>query len=233
MADPTQGSRNPANSGSLTGAFREVLGKFLAGVDDMLPAVVVDYDRETNRATVRPLIRLLKTDNTLLDRAQIASIPVINIGGGGFVLSFNIQPGDIGWIKSADRDMSLFLQSETGVDVPPNTLRKHSFSDSLFIPDQFKKWTLVGGDEDAVVLQSLDGTEKIAIDSNGVRVDSASLIRLTAPSIEIDGDITHTGDQTSTGTITGTTDVVAGVISGNSHTHGGVTVGAGSTGGPA
>ena len=226
MTDPTQNSRNPANSGILTGAFREILGKFLAGVDDMLPAVVLEYDREENRATVRPLIRLLKTDGTLLDRAQVASVPVLNLGGGGFVLSFNILPGDLGWIKASDRDISLFLQSpatkdpeESAEDVGPNTLRKHNFSDSIFIPDQFKKWTIQSGDESAVVLQSLDGTERIAIDGDGVRINSESLITLTAPTIEINGDIAHTGDQTTSGTITGDIDVVAGTISSKTHKH--------------
>lgn len=219
MAEATQNSRNQANDGFLSGALKEILGKFLAGVDDMLPAVVVVYDRDSNRATVRPLIQLLKTDRTLLDRAEVASVPVLNIGGGNGVLSFNIIPGDLGWIKASDRDISLFLQSEAAEDIAPNTLRKHDFSDSLFIPDQFKKWTIQAGDESAMVLQTLDGLERIAIDSNGVRMDSASRIKFTAPVIEIDGDIDHTGDQTSSGTITGDVDVVAGTISGKTHTH--------------
>lgn len=219
MADATRNSRNPANDGSLAGAFKEILGKFLAGVDDMLPAVVIAYDRDLNRVTVRPLIQLLKTDNTLLNRAEVASVPVLNIGGGHGVLSFNILPGDLGWIKASDRDISLFLQSEAAEDIPPNTLRKHNFSDSLFIPDQFKKWTLQPGDESATVLQTLDGLTRIAIDSNGVRVDSENLIKLTAPTIEIQGDINHTGDQTSSGTITGSIDVVASTISGKTHVH--------------
>lgn len=221
MADATPNSRNPANDGTLAGVFQEVLGKFLAGVDDMLPAVVIAYDRDLNRATVRPLIQILKTDNTLLDRAEVASVPVLNIGGGNGVLSFPIIPGDLGWIKASDRDISLFLQSETAKDVAPNTLRKHNFSDSLFIPDQFKKWTIQPGDENAMVLQTLDGLEQIAIDSNGVRMTSASRIELTAPVVEINGTIDHTGDQTSSGTITGSTDVIAGTISGKTHPHSG------------
>lgn len=219
MAEATQNSRNRANDSSLAGTLKEILGKFLAGVDDMLPAVVIVYDRDLNRATVRPLIQILKTDNTLLDRAEVASVPVLNIGGGNGVLSFNIIPGDLGWIKASDRDISLFLQSGAAEDAPPNTLRKHDFSDSLFIPDQFKKWTIQSGDESAMVLQTLDGLERIAIDSNGVRMTSANRIELTAPVIEIDGDIDHTGDQTSSGTITGDIDVVAGTISGKTHTH--------------
>lgn len=222
MTDPTQNSRNRANKGSLAGTFREILGKFLSDVDDMLPAVVIAYDRDTNRATVRPLIQLLKTDGTLLDRAEVASVPVLNIGGGNGVLSFPIQPQDLGWIKASDRDITLFLQSEAPADIAPNTLRKHDFSDSLFIPDAFKRWTIQTGDEDSIVLQTLDGLERISFDAvKGFRIHSAVKIALTAPEVAIESpavsvtsvggggggtmvikaDIDHTGDQDTTGDV--------------------------------
>lgn len=220
MADPTQNSRNAANDGMLAGAFKEILRKFLESVDDMLPAEVIAYDRTTNRATVRPLIRTQKTDGTLVTKAEVASVPVLNIGGGNGVLSFNIVSGDLGWLKASDRDISLFLQSDSGEAVGPNTLRLHNFSDSLFIPDQFRKWTIQSGDEGAMVLQTLDGLERISIhETNGVKVFSASEIAFEAPSIKIVGTINHTGDQASSGTITGDTDVIAGTISGKTHGH--------------
>ncbi len=211
MAEATQNSRNPANDGSLSGALREVLGKFLAGVDDMLPAVVIDYDRTENRATVRPLIRILKTDNTLTDRAEVASVPVLNLGGGSIVLSFNIVSGDLGWIKASDRDISLFLQSESDEDVAPNTLRKHNFSDSLFIPDQFRNWTLDPEDDESAVLQTVDGLQRISIGATGVRLTSDNLIRLDAPVTTIIGDIFHVGNMVTFGSHTVGVDVIAGV----------------------
>lgn len=233
--DSTQNSRNPANSGNLAGALAEIMGKFLAGVDDMLPAVVVEYDRTENRATVRPLIRILKTDGTVVDRAQIASVPVLNIGGGGAVLSFNISPGDLGWIKASDRDISLFTQNETGEDVPPNTLRRHNFGDSLFIPDQFRNWDLDEADAECVVLQTVDSLHRIAIGSEGIVVTSDSIVFLEAPSIVINGATIHFGDMVMFGSITATGDITADGVGGISlinHTHSGVTTGAGETGPP-
>jgi len=191
MVDNVQNSRNPANSGSFAGALQEILGKFLQGVDDMLPGVVVAYDRTTNRATVRAMIQLLKTDETLLDRAEIASVPVLNIGGGNAVLSFNIAPGDLGWIKANDRDISLFLQNlnKTG----PNTIRKHSFSDAIFIPDQFRKWTLNAEDDAFAVLQTLDGTQRISIQDSRIKITSDTEILLDAPLVTVTGDLEAVG----------------------------------------
>lgn len=224
MANESQGSQNPADRGTLSGVFREVLGKFLSGVDDMLPAVVISYDREENRAEVRPLVRLLKTDNTLLDRAVIASVPVLNIGGGNAVLSFNILPGDLGWIKANDRDISLFLQSM--VDAPPNTLRKHSFNDGLFIPDQFKKWTLNAEDDSFAVLQTLDGTQRISIQDTQIKITSNALITLDAPLVDITGGLNVAGDVDAIGEVTGNG------IPLSTHRNTGVTPGGGTSGGP-
>lgn len=233
MADPTSNSRNPANSDSLAGAFREIMGKFLAGVDDMLPAVVLEYDRETNRATVRPLVQILKTDNTLETRAEIASVPVLNIGGGNAVLSFNILPGDLGWIKANDRDISLFLQNETGADVAPATLRKHEFSDSVFIPDQFRKWTLDEADSEAVVLQTLDSLSRISIGPEGVRITSDNIVVIEAPNTVIIGNVLNFGNWTTFGSIVGTVAITSVGVVLATHVHTGVTTGGSNTGGPA
>jgi hypothetical protein len=155
-----ENSRNPANSGSLTGTLREILSKFLSDVDDMLPARVVAYDRDTNRAQVKPLIGLLLTDETVVDRATLASVPVFNIGSGSALLHFNIRPNDLGWIKANDRDISLYLDSLK--ESQPNTLRKHDFADSIFIPDHVREFNIT--DEDALVsLQNTEGSQKVEI----------------------------------------------------------------------
>lgn len=183
----SQNSRNPANSGSMAGMLREVMAKFLQGVDDMLPAIVLAYDRDENIAEVRPLIQVLKTDNTFVDRAAIASVPVINVGGGNAVLTFNILPGDLGWIKANDRDISLFMDSLA--DATPNTLRKHSFSDGLFIPDQFKKWTLNPEDAANAVFQTLDGTQRIALHDEKIKLTSSALVEIETDQVQITGNL--------------------------------------------
>lgn len=216
MTDPTRNAANPTNRGTLAGVLRVVLGKFLEGMDDMLPATVVAYDRATNRATVRPMIKVLKTGGTLLPRAEIASVPVLNLGGGDFVLTFPINPGDLGWIKANDRDISLFLQNlqSTG----PNTLRKHSFSDAVFIPDQFRKWTLNAEDDAAVTLQSLDGTQRVAIHADKVKLTSSTDIILETPTAHVIGNLDVTGDIDATN-VTAATEVTAGVIKLTTHPH--------------
>jgi hypothetical protein len=138
-----------------------VLTKFLGSVDDMLPARVISYDRASNRALVQPLIVIVTTDDKQVQRAQVASVPVFQMGGGGFVMSFPIAVGDIGWIKANDRDISIFKQ--TMASSAPNTQRKHSFEDAVFIPDTMLHGvTIAGEDSNNLVIQNLVGTVKLA-----------------------------------------------------------------------
>lgn len=177
-------SMNPANNDSIVGLLNIALEKFLQGVDDMLPAVVIAYDRVTNRAQVKPLIKVVTTDNALVSRAAVASIPVLQIGGGNFLLNFNILPGNLGWIKASDRDISLFLQSYT--EAQPEFSRKHSFEDALFIPHVMSGYTIAEEDAENAVLQNLDGTVKISL--------GADTIKIAAPNIEfVSTSLTHNG----------------------------------------
>lgn len=199
-------SQNPANYGTMTGLFKEALGKMLQNVDDMLPARVISYDRATNRAQVQPLIMIVTTDNQSVARAPVASVPVFMIGGGGHVLSFNIKAGDLGWIKANDRDISLFLQYFD--QAAPNTYRKHTFQDAVFFPDVMRGITINEEDQENCVLQTLDGSVKVALGADSVKI--------VAPNVQIVSDsFTHNGTNI-----------------GSTHVHGNVQNGPNNTGVP-
>ena len=174
MSDPhALPSRDPADDGTLIGMVRQVLDKFLQGVDDMLPARVVSYDRATNRATVVPMVKVLTTDGRQVTRAQIASVPVMLFGGGGVALSFDLPAGSLGWIKANDRDISIITQAYK--DNAPNTLRKHSFADAVFIPDVMHGLTVPGEDATHATLQTLDGSVRVAIWPDRVKIAAGAL----------------------------------------------------------
>lgn len=224
-------SVNPANEGSLVGMMREIMGKFLNGVDDMLPATVVAFDRASNLAQVRPMILMVTTAGEKVARAPVAAVPVFQIGAGGFVLNFNLEPGDLGFIKANDRDISLFMQSFT--DAQPNTGRKHSFEDAVFFPAILRNFSIDDEDAGNVVLQTVDGTQRVAVWPDRVKITSDAHIILDAPLVTVTGDM-DSQSISSTGTIRATVDVIAGgnEVSLVHHVHGGVLPGGGDTGEP-
>ena len=214
-----------ANDDNLSGIMSDVLANWLRGVDDMIPARVVSYDDASNRATIKPLVMLGTTDGQKISRAQLANIPVFRFGGGGFFIRFPVKPGDFGWLKATDRDMSLVMQ-RGGLEDWPNTLRQHSFSDGMFFPDTLKSWVIDGANADAMVLQSLDGTVCVSLHSGKVAIDAPQVV-VTAPSVEITGNVQVTGNMAVAGTMTNN-----GVNIGSTHVHSGVDSGPSNTGGP-
>jgi phage baseplate assembly protein gpV len=181
---------NPADNDTLAGVISFAFSQLMRNVDGMLPARVLAYDRTANRVQVELMIAMVSTSGTQVSRAQIANIPVINFGGGGYILNFPLTAGDLGFVLANDRDISLFLQNYS--ESPPNTYRVKSFSDGVFIPSVLANYTTTGQDGNAV-LQNLDGTVRISL--------SPTAITLTAPNQEI--EVKSTGTTiTSTGTIT-------------------------------
>lgn len=232
MSDPfASPSRDPADDDSLLGMARAVLDKFLQGVDDMLPARVISYDRATNRATVVPLVKVLTTDGRQVARAQIASVPVMQAGGGGFVMSFNLRAGDLGWIKANDRDISLVMQSYAAN--APNTLRKHSFQDALFIPDVMHGIVTQGEDATNAVLQTLDGTVRVSVGSDRVKLSAGAMSVTIGPSgIDIVGPVRVRNTIQVDGLATLAGGATIGGIPFGTHKHAGVQTGSGTSGGP-
>ena len=180
-------SRNPADDGPMAGVLKVVARKNAENTDGQLPAMVIDYDRTLNTATVLPLIDRVQTNGEVMPRAQLASVPVLALGGGGFCITFPLQPGDFGWIEASDRDISLFLQNMA--ESAPNTFRIHSFDDARFIPDVFHQYTYSDDDAGNMVIQSLDGMTKLAI-GPGIVVVKADSVSVTSASVTITSDAT-------------------------------------------
>jgi hypothetical protein len=172
---------DPANLGSLKGLLRLTVDNILKGVNGMLPCEVIAFNRnDPNRVQVQHVIDQVTTDMTSVSRGQVASLPVLQLGGGDFLINFNIKTGDKGWILACDRDISLFLQSYKTAQ--PNTFRKFSFSDALFIPDVMTGYTIDPEDAENMVIRSVDGLVKISL--------GADKIKIKAPNVEIEGDTT-------------------------------------------
>lgn len=216
-------SIDPSDSDTFAGALRQILQKFLAqSVDDMMPVKVISFDEDKNMARVQPMVKIIDTAGNLYSRGQF-TVPVFSFGGGGALMRFRLNPGDLGWIEANDRDISLFLQSLK--ESAPNTLRKHQFEDAVLFPDSMRTFTATQEDKDdnaLAVFQTSDGSVKLSILENGFKMRG---------DLELIGDFTHTGDtmhtgdtvqegeQTSSGVIHSDTDVTAVAVSVLTHDH--------------
>jgi hypothetical protein len=158
--------------------------------DNTLPAIVISYDRDKNIAQVQPLIKVVALDDSTMSRNPLANIPVVSLGGGGFHINFPLKKGDLGWIFACDRDISTYL--ETLAESPPNSTRVHDFGDSLFLPDVLRKYTINSEDEsnDAMVIQSTDGTTRISIWEDNIQITAPTQVTVQTPQATFTGNVT-------------------------------------------
>lgn len=201
-------SIRPADEGTLTGVIKTAVNKAMQSFDSMLPVEVVAYDRATNRATVRHLVQMVGSDGEAVDRAEVASIRVMQPGNGAFNISLPIQPGDKGWLMAADRDISTFQQGlQKGA---PNTARMHSFQDGVFMPDAMGNGAPPAGQEGRVVIGANNGSSYMAFDGDGFEWSvGGNVLTFDGGGLKMNG-----------------------INIGDTHTHGGVVPGSGNTDAP-
>ena len=164
-----------SNEGSLEGIMSIALKKFQQDLQIMLPCMVTSVDRQSNKVNVIPLIEVVLTGGKTQARNEVFNIPIANFSTKEFIINFPIKVGDYGYIKTCDRDISLFKQSFN--QTKPNTLRKNSFSDGVFYPDTINptNWTIEDEDLENLVIQYKDGTTKISMSENKIKMKSLDI----------------------------------------------------------
>jgi len=157
---------------NMPGVLDLAIREALMDNDDMLPAKIISWDKDKNRAQIEILYLVTMTDGSVHQLGAPAEVPTFVLGGGNFILVWPLKPGDLGWIKATDRDVSLFLQSykaENGA-----TTRLHCFEDGVFIPDAMKGFVMA--DSNAACLQTLDGKTSVALKADSLTLTVGSTI---------------------------------------------------------
>ncbi len=191
-------SQSPNDSQNLTSVLSEMLRKFDLQSENVLPAKVISFDRKTNTATVQPLIMVVMVSGKTVPRHDVAEIPVLSLGGGSFNISFPLKPDDLGWIYACDRDMTLFQQSLK--ESPPNSKRTKCFSQSMFVPDVFRNYTINDEDSGALVIQSVDSATRISIRGDNIKITAPVKVVIDTPETECTGNFTVDGNSHVKGT---------------------------------
>lgn len=230
-------------------AIKTVVDGELSSVWTAVPGILQSFDPVAMTCTVQPSIQGRVKDIRTgavesVNLPVLVDVPVQLIGGGGFTLTFPMAGGDEGLVVFASRCIDAWWQN--GGVQPQAELRLHDLSDGFFIPgfrSQARK--LSGVSIVSTQLRSDDGTMSVDLNhATGTMTLKAPIqIVLDTPvthmkgGLVIDGDVSHliggggvvnfgnasivtTGDITSNGKVL------------DSHTHGGVQSGGGTSGPP-
>lgn len=148
-------------------------------IETCIPAVIMEYDRKTHLAIVKPLVNMLSSDGEELERDSI-EVPVRRIQHGAFIADFPIYRGDTGWLIASDRNTELAILENlgettkngtaNGMTARPQTRHIHKYRFGFFIPDRWGNVDLAddyGASEDDAVICSRNGKTKILISQEG------------------------------------------------------------------
>lgn len=210
--------------------IRAAINGAFAGLWTAIPGIVQSFNSEQGTVVVQPSInaRVLTVDpddasqttQKWVTLPQLLDVPVVFLGGGGFVATFPIANGDEALVIFASRCIDSWWQN--GGIQNQAELRMHDLSDGFAIvgPRSLPK-KIPGVSTTSAKLRTVDGTAYIELAAGGV-------INIVAP-----GGVNINGDVATVGAIGATKEITAkGTHTVSAHVHGGIQTGGGSTGLP-
>jgi hypothetical protein len=219
-------------------AMRAVLLGWQAGLFTAMPAIIESFDpsKETCEATCTIQAKVTGKDGTAqwVTLPKLVDVPVVFPSGGGYSLTFPVDAGDEALIVFASRCIDNWWLAG-GVQTQAD-LRMHDLSDGFaFVGIRSQPRVLNNGVKTtAAQLRSDDGSTFVEVaDGNLVNITAPGGINLNGVTIDAAGNVTApAGSTIKAPTVEGTTQVKFAGKNATTHTHGGVTTGAGNTLGP-
>lgn len=205
----------------------------VANIHTSIPAIIQSVDYANQVVSAIPAIQIKIVDpNTkivrYLNRPLITNIPMALAWSESLGLGTTMpyKAGDKCTLIFAERALDNFLI--TGEISPPAdgptpdtcTIRCFDETDAMCFPGIITKAKIPNYSPDAVEIRNADKSSLFSLSNTSLTMKQGGVsIVLANGKITMVGDINHTGNQTTSGTITGQTDVVAAGISGKGHTH--------------
>jgi len=213
-----------ADMASEVGRLNYIIRSSLAKVRTSMPVQVISVTNTGGLSpigyvNVQPLVSSVDGNGELWPKGIIYNVPYMRIQGGANGIILDPAINDIGIATVCDRDISTVKNVGNSI----NSATGHNFTSS---PGSNRKTDM----SDMVYLMTIIGaapTQYVQFNSTGITITSPTTVTINATDIKINGKLTVVGDIETTGTLKNNTKLV-----GSTHTHSGVTVGAGTTGVP-
>lgn len=123
-------ARNP----TIADVVSQAVAEDRSQVRTLVPAQVVAYNPATATASVSSVRLSRDVKGIPIDPVVIPDRPVIWPRGGGYVISWDLLPGDTVALVCADREMDGFLYGAPGSPALPQRSRMHSLADAVVLP---------------------------------------------------------------------------------------------------
>lgn len=220
--------RNPRIS-SLATNIRQGIETKLKDLHTSMPGIVQTFDASTQTATIQPAVKriFITRDEeieilTPTDLPILINVPVVFPRGGGFSLTFPVQPGDECLLVFCERAIDTW--HESGNISQPNAKRFHSLSDATaFVGLSSLPNKIPDYDDTNVQLKRDDGSVEFTLLTDGTaRLKADVKVTIEVPDAEFTGNVKILGNLEVIGaSILSNTVTSNGTNISNTHTHSG------------
>lgn len=187
-----------------------------------LPAKIVTYDFSTQKASVKPLLKKVYTDDSVIDLPIVNNVPVMHPSSGGASITFPVKKNDQVLLVFSQRSLEEWL--DNGKDIAPDDPRTFDLTDAIAIIGlrSFNNQSPAKNNDDLMV--SYGGSEITIKKNKDIELKTATKVKINSPESEFTGNLKVNGTTTLVGTTTIETKQFL------AHTHSGVTTGPNNTG---
>jgi hypothetical protein len=144
-----------------------VFDYLIANVHTAMPATIIKYDSVTKKATVKPSIKKVFANNTVVSMPTVSNVPVVMPRTAIAGLNIPVNVGDSVLLVFSERSLERWLFS--GGEVEPGFDRKFDLTDAIAIVGLYSFNAQIHDEKDAAFLYNktgiikIDGNSKIAI----------------------------------------------------------------------
>lgn len=226
-----------------------------------LPGIIASFDPTTQTASVQPAIKRIFTENGAVNLPLCVDVPVAFPGGGDFFLTFPVKAGDecILWFSERAIDnwhVSGGTQTPAeyrlhdlsdgiaivGLNSQPQKIGSFNATDTE-LRNRARNVRVTMKPDGTVETVNSAGSHILSA-AGAMTINAPQGTTINSPQITLNGNVTYignmngqagnggTGNASTPGTITATTDVIGGGKSLATHVHSGVQTGGGNTGQP-
>ena len=146
-------------------AIRFAIRQSLKDLYTCMPGIVESYDAETRRAVVKGALKVVTTKEEEIEREAIHNVPVVFPSGGGFTMTFPLEPGDSVLLCYSQRGLTNWKKT-LGV-AAPDTIGFFSEKDAFAMPG-------FGTDEPE---------HHIAIEADGIHIRTTGTLAIEAQDV--------------------------------------------------
>lgn len=155
-------------------AFQAAMNDLQGRMRTAMPGIVQSFNAAEGTCEVQPAIQgvISGTPARLVNLPLLLDCPVVFPSGGGFTLTFPLEPGDEVLIVFGDRCVDGWWES--GDVAPPAEYRMHDLSDGFVIPGPKSRPKAVAAATTGAQLRSDDGAVSVQVSDTGVKLKAGS-----------------------------------------------------------